>query len=121
VAWMFERKASVRVAAPPEAEDAILEALLDVGAEDVRREEDGFQVIGAPEALQAISEALTRNGFTVEDAEIVREPKVRTEVEDSVAGRLLQLLEVLEEHDDVQAVYANFELSEEALAKALQE
>lgn len=120
VAWMFERKASVRVAARPEDEEAILEALLDVGAEDVRQDEDGFVVVGAPEALKAINDALTKAGFHVEEAEIVREPKVRTEVHGEDARRLLTLLEALEEHDDVKAVYANFELSEAELAEALQ-
>jgi YebC/PmpR family DNA-binding regulatory protein len=121
VAWMFERKASVRVPAPPDAEERILEALLEVGAEDVRRDEDAFVVIGAPQDLQAITAALEAAGFAPTEAEIVREPKVRTEVEGAEAERLLALLEALEEHDDVQAVYSNFEIPDEAWAAMVKE
>jgi YebC/PmpR family DNA-binding regulatory protein len=119
VAWMFERKASLRVEAPPESEERIVEALLDVGAEDVRAEDDGFVVVAAPEDLQAVNDALTSAGFRVVEAEIVREPKVRSAVAPEEAKRLFGLLEALEEHDDVQAVYANFDLSEAEVAQAL--
>jgi len=121
VAWMFERKAEVRVRANREDEERLLEALLDVEAEDVRAEEGGFVVLGRPEALQTISEAVRRAGFVVEEAELVREPKIRTEVHGEEAERLLSLLEALEDHDDVRAVYANFEMSEQEVVKALGE
>jgi YebC/PmpR family DNA-binding regulatory protein len=121
VQWMFERRAEVRVKADAQDEERVLEALLDAPAEDVRPEEGGFVVLGPPEGLQAMAEAVRRAGFVVEGAELVREPKVRTEVHGEEAQRLLVLLEALEEHEDVRAVYANFEMSEEEVAEALGE
>ena len=115
VAWMFDRVGVVTVSGVDE-EELTLQAL-EAGANDVVAEEDTLQVVTAPETLEEVRRALEGAGVTVSGAEVTYWPKSRVAVTGSEAERLLQLIEALEEHDDVQEVYTNFEISDEELER----
>jgi len=116
VAWMFEKKGIIRVSRGRVEEDAVLMAALDAGAEDVESDEDGFTVYTEPETFESVRAALEEAGCAVESAEITMRPKSTVTVEGADAKRLMQLLDALEDHDDIQDIHANFDITEEALA-----
>ena len=116
VAWLFERKGVVLVDRDSTDEDELTLAAADAGAEDVAEEGSSFEVTCAPEDLQAVREALEAAGIAVTDAEVTMLPKTTVEIEDvSVARKVLKLIDGLEENDDVQDVYANFDIPEHVL------
>jgi YebC/PmpR family DNA-binding regulatory protein len=116
VAWLFERKGVVLVDRDSTDEDELTLAAADAGAEDVAEEGSSFEVTCAPEDLTAVREALEAAGIAVTDAEVTMLPKTTVEIEDeSVARKVLKLIDGLEENDDVQDVYANFDIPEHVL------
>lgn len=119
VAWMFETTGQVSVDATKVEEDALMEVALDAGAEDVQRDGDTFEVTCAPTALAGLKAALAEAGIETLSAGIVQSPQSTIAVSDpDVARRILRLMESLEDHDDVQNVYANFDISDEAMEAA---
>jgi YebC/PmpR family DNA-binding regulatory protein len=115
VAWLFERRGVVLVSGDAD-EDELLLAAAEGGADDVEREGDSWRVTSAPEALAAVREAITAAGFTVESADLTLVPKTTVELADeSAARKLIRLMDALEENDDVQDVYANFDIPERVL------
>jgi YebC/PmpR family DNA-binding regulatory protein len=115
VAWLFERRGVVLVDGEAD-EDELLLTAADGGADDVEREGDSWRVTSAPEALAAVREAITAAGFTVESADLTLVPKTTVELADeSAARKLIRLMDALEENDDVQDVYANFDIPERVL------
>ena len=118
VAWMFDRKAQVTVDAARAAEDAVMEAALDAGAEDMVRDGDAFLITGPVHQLHQITERLKSKQVPIQSAEIAMIPKSSVKVDGKDAKRLLQLIEALEEMDDVAKVSANFDIDAEALAAA---
>ena len=116
VAWLFERKGIVLVDRDSTDEDELTLAAADAGAEDVADEGSSFEVTCAPEDLQAVREGLEAAGIAVTDAEVTMLPKTTVAVEDeTVARKVLKLIDGLEENDDVQDVYANFDIPERVL------
>jgi YebC/PmpR family DNA-binding regulatory protein len=116
VAWQFERKGLIVLPAAAVDEDALVLAAADAGAEDVELDGSSFAVTCAPEALSAVRAALQAAGFTLASAELAMVPKVTVAVADeSTARKLVRLVEGLEEADDVQDVYANFDIPEAVL------
>jgi YebC/PmpR family DNA-binding regulatory protein len=115
VAWMFERKSEMYVPTDKVSEDQLMGIVLDAGAEDLRNEGDQWQVLSPPEAHEAVIKALEGNGLTPEDASIAMVPKNLIKLEGKNASAMLRLNEALEEHDDVQNVYSNFDIDEEEL------
>ena len=116
VSWLFERKGVVLVDRDTTDEDELTLAAADAGAEDVAEEGSSFEVTCAPEDLHAVREALQAAGIAVTDAEVTMLPKTTVAIEDeSVARKVLKLIDGLEEADDVQDVYANFDIPENVL------
>jgi YebC/PmpR family DNA-binding regulatory protein len=116
VAWLFERKGVVLVDAGSTDEDELTLAAADAGAEDVAEEGSSFEVTCAPEDLHAVRKGLEAAGIAVTDAEVTMLPKATVAVEDeTVARKVLRLIDGLEENDDVQDVYANFDIPERVL------
>jgi YebC/PmpR family DNA-binding regulatory protein len=112
VAWLFERKGVILVPDSTAEEDVML-AAADGGAEDVSVEGSSYEVISAPDDLQVVRAALEEAGIEVESAELTMLPKTTVQIEDEAAARkLLRLMDALEENDDVQDVYANFDIPE---------
>jgi YebC/PmpR family DNA-binding regulatory protein len=115
VGWMFEKKGQIVIDATSTDEDAMMEIALDAGAEDFRREEDQFIVTTTPNDFHAVKAALQAKGFTAVEAEIAMIPKNTIKVAGKEATSLLKLLEELEELDDVQKVWANFDIDVEEM------
>lgn len=118
VAWMFERKGQVAVDAATVDEDALMEAALDAGAEDVQREDEQFVVSTVPGDLHAVRTRLERAGIRVASSELAMVPKSTVHLDGKAAEALLKLLEELEELDDVQRVWANFDIDVGAMSRA---
>ncbi len=120
VAWMFERKSQILIPAEQTNEDALMNIVLDAGGDDLRNEGDHWAVLSAPEAHEAVLKALEANKLHPSEAAIAMVPKNLIKLEGKNAAGVLKLSEALEEHDDVQSVYANFDIDEkemEALAQ----
>jgi YebC/PmpR family DNA-binding regulatory protein len=116
VAWLFERRGLVLVSADEADEDELTLAAAEGGADDVAQDGSSFQVTAAPENLQAVREAIAAAGFEIEGADLTMVPKTTVQVEDEAAAKkILRLLDALEENDDVQDVYANFDIPERVL------
>ncbi|HKG93156.1 MAG TPA: YebC/PmpR family DNA-binding transcriptional regulator [Gemmatimonadaceae bacterium] len=118
VAWMFDRKGQIYVVAAGRDEDALMEAVLDAGGEDLRRDEDQFVVTTESTALHAVKGALESKGVTAREAAIEWIPRTTVRVEGKDAEALVKLLEGLEELDDVQKVEGNFDIDVSAMAGA---
>lgn len=119
VAWMFERKGQILIEQDKAKEDDLMALVLDAGAEDLRTDGDNWEVVTAPENLHSVQEAITKAGIPTVSAQVAFLPKNTVMVEGSNVNRLLKLTEALEEHDDVQNVFSNFDIDEkemEALA-----
>jgi YebC/PmpR family DNA-binding regulatory protein len=111
VAWMFDRKGQLTVDASKHDEDSTLEAALDAGAEDFRREDDQYVITTSPAEFHAVKSGLEAKGIAFLEAEpLVMVPKNSVKVEGKSAEQLLKLLEEIEELDDVQKVWANFDI-----------
>ena len=116
VTWLFERRGIVLVSADGVDEDDLTLAAAEGGADDVSLDGSTYQVVSAPEALTTVRESLEDAGFTVESAELTMVPKTTVEVGDeSSAKKVLRLIDQLEENDDIQDVYANFDIPEQVL------
>jgi YebC/PmpR family DNA-binding regulatory protein len=117
VAWVFEKKGVIVVDAARASEDDLMVAI-DAGAEDVNLDESVYEVITEPTDFQAARGALEEAGIELDSAEITMRPTNRVEVTDDQVATLMRLLEALDDHDDVQAVHANFEADAAAIEKA---
>src|SRR5436189_90886 len=115
VAWMFERKGVIHVDAEKISEDDLLAKALDAGATDMRRAEKVFEITTAPAEMDQVREALLRAGVPVLEARVTFVPKSTVRVDSKDAASVLRLIEALEELDDVQAVYANYDIPDEVL------
>jgi YebC/PmpR family DNA-binding regulatory protein len=116
VAYLFEKKGTIVVDGERYGEDDVIGAI-DAGAEDVREEGDRLRVLCDPSDLTAVREALESSGVEIESAELTTEPKSMVEVKGPEAERLLKLLDALDEQDDVDEVFANFDIPEDVLEK----
>jgi YebC/PmpR family DNA-binding regulatory protein len=118
VAWMFDRKGQIYLDASKSDEDATLEAALDAGAEDFAREGDQYIVTTAPATFHAVQDALAGRKLAIDSAELTMVPKNTVRVEGADAERILKLMEVLEELEDVSRVSSNFDIDAAQLAEA---
>jgi YebC/PmpR family DNA-binding regulatory protein len=116
VAWQFERRGIVLVDADGVDEEELFLAAADGGADDVELDGSTFQVSSAPEQLALVREAVEAAGFAIESAELSMVPKVTVAIDDeATAKKVVRLVEGLEDNDDVQDVYANFDIPESVL------
>jgi len=114
VAWMFDRVGQIRVAGADE--ESVFTAAADAGARDVQDEDGVCVVTTAPEDLERVRVRLDSEGMSINSAEIVLEPKSTVELSGGDAGRALKLIDLLDDHEDVQRVSANFDIDDEELA-----
>ncbi len=112
VAWMFERKSQILLPVQKASEDQLMNIVLDAGADDLRNDGESWEVLSAPEAHDAVLQALAKAGIETTSAQIAMVPKNLLKLEGKNAGAMLRLSEALEEHDDVQNVYSNFDVDE---------
>jgi len=117
VAYMFRTRGVVTVERGAADEEQLFELAIDAGAEDVRTETETFEIETPPGQLEAVKEALAAASIPVQSAEVTKLASVHVDLADDSAGTVLKLVDALEEHDDVQKVYANFNLSDEVMAR----
>ncbi len=115
VSWMFEKKGLIVVERSAKPEDELLELAIEAGADDMKTEEDVYEIYTSPENFEAVEEAIKRAGITPRMAEISMIPKTYVRLEGEDAKKMIKLYEVIEDHDDVQKVYANFDIDESEL------
>ena len=115
VAWMFERKGIITVDADKLSEDDVIEKALDAGAADVRRAEKAFEITTAPAQMDAVRDALARAGVPIIEGQVTYVPQSTVRVETKDATSVVKLIEALEDLDDVQSVYANYDIPDEVL------
>lgn len=116
VAWMFHKKGTIRTQKGAMSEDDMLGIVLDAGAEDLRTDGDSFEVTTAPDSFETVKKAIEERKIPIESAELHKIPENTVRVEGAEAEKVLKLMEALEEHDDVQNVYANFDIDDKVLA-----
>jgi YebC/PmpR family DNA-binding regulatory protein len=116
VAYLFDKRGVIIVDSSRYDEDDLL-AAVDAGAEDIVLDEDVYEIISEPGALPAVREALQGAGVEIESADVTQRPKVRVPIQESDAARLLKLIDMLEESDDVGAVHANFDVDADVLER----
>ncbi|MFH1277980.1 MAG: YebC/PmpR family DNA-binding transcriptional regulator [Candidatus Eisenbacteria bacterium] len=115
VAWQFDQKGMIVVEKKGVAEDDLMMVALDAGANDVSDEGDSWEITTDPHDLHHVNEALKGAGITAESAELTRLPKTTVALDKATAGKVLRLVDMLEENDDVQQVSANFDISDKIL------
>jgi YebC/PmpR family DNA-binding regulatory protein len=119
VAWLFERRGLVVVDGAA-GEDELTLVAAEGGADDVRRDGSSWEITSPPEDLRTVREAVQAAGFAIESAELALLPKTTIEIDDeSQARKILRLIDALDENDDVQEVYANFDIPERVLEAAV--
>lgn len=116
VSWIFEEKGSIFIDKESvKDEDQLLSDALDAGAEDVKIDPDSIEIITSPQDFTSVKNILIEKGYRINSAEITKIPKNVVPVQDVDAEKVLKLMEELEEHDDVQKTYANFDIPDEIL------
>lgn len=118
VGWMFDRKGLIVISTTKATEVRLMEVALEAGAEDVKQAGDSFEVLTAPDSFVTVSDAITAAGIEVDAKDITRIPSNVVDVEDKdVAALVLKLMEVLDDHDDVQSVSANFNIPDAVMSE----
>jgi len=118
VSYLFKRRGSIIFEKSAVDEEALTLAAIDVGAEDILTEESTIEVVTAPEDFERIKEELKNKGFVSDTAEITMVPTTTVKVTGETAQKVLKLVNLLEDHDDVQKVHANFDIPDEEIEKA---
>jgi YebC/PmpR family DNA-binding regulatory protein len=118
VAWMFQLKGMIRVGKDAADEDNLMEIALEAGAEDMKADGSEFEIVTGPDTFEAVKAALEAKSIPTVSAELTKVPKNTVKVEGETCGKVLRLLEAIDDLDDTQNVYGNFEMSEEDMKKA---
>jgi YebC/PmpR family DNA-binding regulatory protein len=118
VAWMFDKKGIIEVDADKAEEDALMELVLEAGAEDMKLSEGTFEITTSPTAFYAVKQALDDKGIPVSLAEVTMVPQTTVKLEGKQATQMLKLMDALEDHDDVQKVSANFDIDASVMEQA---
>ena len=119
VAWMFNKKGYIAIEKSKGDEDTLMTLAIDAGADDFTSEESNYEIYTAPASFDKVLDAVKAKGITPETAEVSMIPQNYIKIEGKTAQQMVKLMEALEEHDDVQHVYANFDIEESELAEAV--
>lgn len=117
VNWMFHKKGLIMIDSDKTDEEKLMSIVLDVGAEDIKAEDDAFEIVTSAEDFENVKKALESNSIEYSMAEITMVPETTIKVAGKEARQVMRLMEALEDHDDIQKTYANFDISEEELAE----
>ena len=118
VGWLFEKKGYIVVDKAAKPEEELFEIAIEAGADDLRDDEDNFEIITSPENFEGVQTAIKSAGIEPQMAEVSMVPQTYVKLEGSSAQTMLRLMEAIEDHDDVQKVYANFDIDEADMAAA---
>jgi YebC/PmpR family DNA-binding regulatory protein len=116
VGWMFEKKGYIVVSKSAKSEEELFDLVIEAGADDLRDDDDNFEIITSPDAFEAVLAAMKGAGIEPQVAEVEFVPQNHVRLEGGDARQMLKLMEALEDHDDVQKVSANFDISEADMA-----
>jgi YebC/PmpR family DNA-binding regulatory protein len=116
VSYMFHRKGIINIPKSTYSEDDVMSIAIEAGADDMKTEEDFYQILTAPEHFEPVRQALEKKGVKMDEAEIQRLPENTVRVEGKAAEQTMKLVDALEDHEDVQHVYANFDIDEKVMA-----
>jgi YebC/PmpR family DNA-binding regulatory protein len=119
VAWMFSKKGYIVVEKAKADEEALLAAALDAGADDMRDDEDNWEVLTAPESFPAVLEAVKKLGIEPAAAEVAMLPQNYVKLEGKSANQMVKLMEALEDHEDVRHVWSNFDIEQKEIEASL--
>jgi YebC/PmpR family DNA-binding regulatory protein len=118
VGWLFEKKGYIVVDKAAKPEEELFEIAIDAGADDLREDGDNFEIITSPENFENVQAAIKSAGIEPQMAEVSMVPQTYVKLEGSNAQQMLRLMETIEDHDDVQKVYANFDIDDADMAAA---
>jgi YebC/PmpR family DNA-binding regulatory protein len=118
VGWLFEKKGYIVVDKAAKPEEELFDIAIEAGADDVREDGDNFEIITSPENFESVQSAIKSAGIEPQMAEVSMVPQTYIKLEGSNAQQMLRLMEAMEDHDDVQKVYANFDIDEADMAAA---
>ena len=115
VSWMFEKKGYIVIEKAKATEDALMTAALDAGVDDLRDDGDNWEIVSAPDIFPAVREAIEKLGVETASAQVAMLPKNHVSIQGKSAQSMLKLLDLLEDHDDVQHVWSNMDVDEKEL------
>lgn len=120
VSWMFDKKGYILVNKSKSSEDTVMSIALDAGAEDMKNDpdEENYEIITAPEDFTRVKDAVEKANIPVASAEVSMLPKNYVVLDEKAAEQMVRLMDALEDHDDIQNVYANFDIPDEVAEKA---
>jgi len=118
VGWLFEKKGYIVVDKAAKPEEELFDIAIEAGADDLRDDEDNFEIITSPEKFEGVQSAIKSAGIEPQLAEVSMVPQTYVKLEGGSAQTMLRLMEAMEDHDDVQKVYANFDIDEADMAAA---
>jgi YebC/PmpR family DNA-binding regulatory protein len=117
VSWMFDKRGILTISGKGLNEDDVVELALEAGADDVKREGDTFEIAVEPAQFEAVRSAVEKKAWNIELAEITMTPKTTVKLEGKKAEQVLKMMDALDDHEDMQKVFANFDISEEEMMK----
>lgn len=115
VQWMFGKKGYLSIARNAVSEERLLEVVLEAGAEDLQADGDWYSVYTPVEKFEAVKQAVEAAGIPIEESSLTMIPQTEVHIEGKTASQMMNLMEALEDHDDVQHVYANFDIDQAEL------
>src|SRR6266446_5137492 len=119
VAWMFTKRGYIVVPKAKAKEDDLMSAVIDAGGDDLRDDEDNWEVLSSPEAFQGVLEAVKKLGIEPDAAEISMLPQNYLKLEGKAAQQMVRLMDALDEHDDIRHVWSNFDIEEKEIEASL--
>ena len=120
VGWMFKQKGLITVKTEAKTEDELMELAIDAGADDLKTVDDQYEITTAVESFEEVRKALEDAGVPMETAEITRIPQNTVSIDEKKGKALLKLMDILEDHDDIQKAYSNFDISDDVMAAILE-
>lgn len=120
VGWMFEQKGLIAVKTEAKSEDELMELSIDAGADDLQTVDEHYEITTAVENFEAVRKALEDAGVAMELAEITRIPQNTVSIDEKKGKALLKLMDILDDHDDIQKAYSNFDISDEVMAAIIE-
>ena len=120
VSWLFHKKGLITVSKGDVSEERLMEVVMEAGAEDIKEGEREYEILTDPSDFEEVVKALKEAGISYQSAEVTMYPETTVKLEGKEAEQMLRLMEMLEDHDDVQKVYANFDISETTMEQIAQ-
>ena len=116
VAWIFEKKGTITIMTSEKDEEELLELVMDAGGDDLQTIDDYYEITTSVESFESVRKAIENSGLKVQSAQLTRIPQNTVNVEEKNCKSLLRLMDMLEDHDDIQKVYSNFDITDELMS-----